>query len=459
MKEVLILNRSSHSGANKALHLAIVLLVLLLSGFATAQTLSGVVMNLTTGKPAAGDEVVLLKLGQEMDDAGHTKTDGKGRFTFKLDDAKSAHLIRAIHQDVTYHRAVPPGATSVALEVYDVAEKIDGIKVIADIMRIEVAQGRMEVLREFGVQNLSVPPRTQMGEHNFEFYIPDGAQIIPDSSTATTEHGNPLKSEPVAQQEKNRFSFIFPLRPGLTRFGVAYQVPYSGSVNLDPKSVYPLEHLVVMFPKAIQFTSAAPAEFKLVNLPSEPDASVQVASDTTVGQNLSFKISSPVVQQSQQARSTQASNESRRSAGGAPSVNAQMQVAQPGGGSGSPVDAPDPPQNYRWWILIAIAAALVIAGVYVASKQRSRARALAAQTAAASRRIEIDANKAQQGLSADSIQPARSNSTLLEGIKEDLFQLEVERNEGQISQVEYDKAKSALDRTLLRVLKREERIA
>jgi hypothetical protein len=44
---------------------------------------------------------------------------------------------------------------------------------------------------------------------------------------------------------------------------------------------------------------------------------------------------------------------------------------------------------------------------------------------------------------------------LLEGLKEELFQLEVERRQGQISQAEYEKAKSALDQTLERALKRE----
>jgi len=44
---------------------------------------------------------------------------------------------------------------------------------------------------------------------------------------------------------------------------------------------------------------------------------------------------------------------------------------------------------------------------------------------------------------------------LMEGIKEELFQLEVERKRGEITQAEYDKAKSALDQTLERALKRE----
>jgi hypothetical protein len=50
---------------------------------------------------------------------------------------------------------------------------------------------------------------------------------------------------------------------------------------------------------------------------------------------------------------------------------------------------------------------------------------------------------------------ARPTSMLMEGIKEELFQLEVERKQGQISQAEYEKAKAALDQTLERALKRE----
>jgi hypothetical protein len=43
---------------------------------------------------------------------------------------------------------------------------------------------------------------------------------------------------------------------------------------------------------------------------------------------------------------------------------------------------------------------------------------------------------------------------LLEALKEELFQLEMEHKQGRISQQDYDKAKAALDQTLERALKR-----
>jgi hypothetical protein len=426
----------------------LVILMLLLAAFASAQTLTGIVRNGTTGKSSAGDDVVLLKLGEGMEEAGRTKTDSGGHFTFKLDDAQAPHLIRAIHQEVTYHRMAPPGTTSVELEVYDAAKKIEGISVVADIMRVQADQGQLVVVREFGVQNSSKPPRTQMSERNLEFNLPSGAQIIADSATATTEGGNPLKSAPVPEGEKDRYSFIFPLRPGLTRFEVAYQLAYSGSANIDPRSLYPLEHFVVMTPKSMQFTAAnASAGFKLINYPQEPDAAVQVASSTVPGENLAFKVSGEGTLQETQEGGAQGSNQGQ---------SAQANN-RPGGGLGPPIDAPDPLQKYRWWILGGFAGLLLIGGVYVASRQQSAARAVVRQRTASSISAlqEEDDYEPAERLPAQRTPLPRSSSMLMEGIKEELFQLEVERKRGEISQAEYEKAKSALDQTLEHALKRE----
>jgi hypothetical protein len=456
--------RGSHRDATRSLRrnkreaiflISLTLAILLLTSFAAAQTLTGTVKNSTTSKPAAGDEVVLLKLGQGMEEAGRTKTDAQGHFSFKLDDAQSPHLVRAIHQDVTYHRMAPPGTTSVELEVFDVGKKIDGVSVVADIMRVQTVQGQIEVVREFGVQNTSNPPRTQMNEHNLEFYIPDGAHIIEDSGSATTENGNPLKSAPVPEGEKNRYSFIFPLRPGLTRFEIAYQLPYTGSANLDPKSLYPLEHFVVMLPKTMQFTAAAPATgYKPSSFPSEPNALMEVASNTTPGQNLAFKVSGEGALEDPQEAGAQGQGQGEQSSEGAPGAGGAQANNRPGGGLGPPIDAPDPLQKYRWQILGSIAAALVLGGVYVAVRQQSAARSLSRQmpgsSASGTATLEDDYAPAETN-----IRPAaRPTSMLLEGLKEELFQLEVERRQNQISQAEYEKAKSALDQTLERALKR-----
>ncbi len=48
---------------------------------------------------------------------------------------------------------------------------------------------------------------------------------------------------------------------------------------------------------------------------------------------------------------------------------------------------------------------------------------------------------------------------ILEALKEELFQLEVELQQGSISQADYQKAKAALDQTLQRALARKKSVS
>jgi hypothetical protein len=320
-------------------------------------------------------------------------------------------------------------------------------------MRIQVEQGQLEIMRAFAVQNNSKPPRTQMNERNLEFNVPEGAQMV--ESSAMTQGGNPLNTAPVPiDDKKTRYAFLFPLRPGTTQFQIAYQLPYTGSANIDPKSVYSLQHFVAILPKSMQFTAAPGTKYQSMNDPQQPDANVQVASGTELGSPLAFKISGEGVLEARQENAGQPSE-----GGSAPAES------RPGGGLGPPIDAPDPLQRYRWYILAAFAAALIIGGVFIASRQQAANRAVRAKGSALRVDIEeefvaaeIPASRQAGSREVGSVdtreQPSRT-SMLLEGLKEELFELEVEHKQGRIGQQEYERAKAALDHTLERALKRE----
>jgi len=439
---------------------AALIFTLLFGVFASAETLTGTVTNKTTDKPAAGVEVVLIKLGNGMEEAARTKADAKGSFKFTYDD-QGPHLIRAIHGGVTYHRMAPPGTTSVDVEVFDVSKKLEGISVTADVMRFQVENGQLEVVRLFAVNNESKPPKTQMNDHNFEFYLPEGAKIA--QSMAKTANGNPLNSAPVPQGEKNRYAFIFPLRPGETQFQVQYTVPYSGSATIDPKAVYGMQHFVVMVPKTMQFEPVQGAHFESMNDPQQADATVQVASLTKPGDPLSFKISGTGVL----AAST--APEGSTNGGAMGGGQASGQQSGPGGGLGPPIDAPDPLQKYRWWIIGGFVIALAGGAYYVTTRQKT-----AFAPAGTPGEVEYEEPvrprvpssipkpaptapaQAQRVPTATATAVASPRpSMLLEALKEELFQLEVEHKQGKITQQEYEKAKAALDGTLERAIKRE----
>ena len=411
---------------------SILVILALIPALASAQTITGTVANGTTNKPASGDDVVLLSLMNGMQEAGRTQTDAKGNFSLKL-DASGPHLIRVIHQGVTYHRMAPPGTTSVEVQVFDVAKKVAGIQVTADVMRFQAQGNELGGVRLFAVNNSSNPPRTQMNDQNFEFYLPEGSQI--DQSMAQTAGGQPINSAPVPQKEKNRYAFIFPLRPGETQFQVAFHLPYNGQASINPRAIYGSQHFVVMLPKSMQFTAGQGTPFVAMNDPRQPDAIVQVVSNATVGQPLDFMVSGTGV----------LSDAGDENAGPpTPAAGATTgRDSRPGGGLGPPIDAPDPLEKYRWYILGGFGLVLAAGAIFVVGRSRATVPQLA------SAEIEV------VDLPGAAKPPAPNRSTLLlDALKEELFQLEVEHKQGKISQSEYDKAKAALDQTLERALKR-----
>jgi hypothetical protein len=415
-------------------------LMLALSAIASAQTLTGTVTNGTTNKPAAGDDVILIKLAQGMEEAARTKTDSKGAFHFNVPDAGGPHLIRVIHQGVTYHRPALPGTNTVDVQVFDVAKKLDGISATADLLYVQAKPDELGITRIFAVNNASKPPRTQMNDRNFEFYIPEGAKI--DGAQAQTAGGQWVDSEPVAQAEKGRYAFVFPLRPGQTDFQITYRLPYNGSAKIDPKPLYPLEHLVVILPQSIQFSAVREGIYDNKNPPNQPGAVAEVASNTQAGQSLSFTVSGTgVLQEDNSGTESSANAESGAgSVGGETVTPPKGRDNRPGGGLGPPSEAPDPLKQYRLPILGGFAVLLIAGAIYIATRSKTAA-------------VPDFTSDVELPTARNPVAPGRSG-LLLEALKEELFQLEVEHKQGAISQQEYEKAKAALDQTLERAVKR-----
>jgi hypothetical protein len=441
---------------------AVVFVALALPFYAAAQTLSGTVTNGTSNKPAAGDEVILINLANGMDVAANTKADSAGKFSFTLKDgAGGPHLIRAVHQGVTYHQIAPPGTSNVDVKVYDVSRKVDGLSLTADVARFQADSSSLQGVRLFAVDNNSSPAVTQMNDHNFEFYLPPDAKV--EQVQAKAPNGQPIAAEAVPQKEKGRYAIAFPLRPGETQFQLEYTLPYTGSAKFDPKPLYPAEHFVVVLPKSMKFEPASGVTaFKSMNDPNSPDTVVQVAQQTHPGQALGFAISGTGTISDQPAQA---------SGGGPMNENPQTESNRPGGGLGAPIDAPDPLDKYRWPIIGAFVVLLGIGGWIVTKRQGavSAASGSGARTALSGPLVapitgpgaaSISGSKARSSAQAEAAPPIPTpapskSSMLLEGLKEELFQLEIERKQGKISQQDYEKAKAALDQTLDRALKRQ----
>src|SRR5437667_5536978 len=77
-----------------------------------ATNITGTVTNGTTNKPAAGAEVILLKLEGGMSEDARTKTDAQGRYKITAENGGAPHVLRVMHQNVSYNQPLPPGTES-----------------------------------------------------------------------------------------------------------------------------------------------------------------------------------------------------------------------------------------------------------------------------------------------------------------------------------------------------------
>ena len=441
------------NGAPKGAPLQIAICALLLSSFAAAQSITGTVTNGTTVKPAAGDQVSLLSLSQGMQEVGTTKTDAQGRFSFPAPkDAQAPHMVRVMHQGVGYFPQggpLMPGSTTAELTVYDSARKVDGLSQTVEVDRLQSDGKQLQGITLYAVNNKSQPPRTVADDKGtFEIILPAGAEI--DSAQAKGPGGQPIATEATPGAQKNHYWMTYPLRPGESQFQIAYHMPYSGQASFSPKPLMEVQHFVIMLPKSMTFAAQDAKQFQTM---PDPQSTIMVVTNVKPGQDLSFHVSGTGAFPAESEQSTQEGAESGGAMGGG--SQAAANDSRPGGGLGAPIDAPDPLHDYRAYILGVFALVLVMGGAYIVSRSnRPHAATVAAGQPAS---VQADSPEAAAAF-ADFVEPAAPardrNALLLEAMKEELFQLEIDRQQGNVTAEEYARSKAALDETIRRALAR-----
>jgi hypothetical protein len=435
-KQVLRLGRALFGASSLRMTtvVAVGLFVLVLG--ASAQNITGTVTNGTTGKPAAGDEVTLLSLSQGMQEVGSAKTDAQGKFSIKAPaDNNVPHMVRVTRDGVSYFaRGGPlmPGVTTAEVTVYDAAKKVDGITQTVEVDRFQSDGSQLQGIALFALANQSNPPRALAGEETFKFVLPEGAVL--DGGLVRGPGGQPINIQPTESGGKNRYAFAYALKPGETQFQVSYHMLYSGQASISPKPLADVQHFVVMMPQGMTFTPKNAQRFQ--SMPEQPG--VMVATNAKPGEDLSFTISGTGVFQA----------EGQQAAGGGGGGGGAMgggggSESRPGGGLGAPIDSNDPLYEYRAVILGIFALVLVMGGFYVIGK--SNTAAPRAATAGVPMAVAVTAPVQA---------PTDRNSKLLDAMKDELFHLELDRQQGKITPEEYAKAKSALDETIKRALAR-----
>ncbi len=391
---------------------AILIFILASTLAAQAEPLKGVVRNGTTNKPSVGDEVTLKRIGNGMEDAGKTKTNARGEFSFNVPPAQQPYIVWIQHQGVIYTQRAMPGGNDIVARVFDASPEVKEINIIEHAVVLHTGDAANTLIAEdiYTVGNTSNPPRTMLKPHTLEFALPEGASIT--ESSARSAGGMEVKAAVVPQGEPNKYAFGFPVRPGETQFDVKYTVAYPGKLKMNPASATPVDTLVIAIPQSIKFSASDSSQYQSRNNPQFPGVNLLVAKNVAANSNVGFEIKG----------SGDMPRESGAAGGGQPENN------RPGGGLGLPNQMPDPLQSGQWLFLGVLSLFLAAGAIYVYT---------------ANQHAPAAAN------------PQNRGGMLMEALKEEVFQLEADRLQGKVSQQDYQTAKSALDKTLQRAVQRQ----
>lgn len=399
--------------------------------------------NKTTGKPSVGDSVTLIRLAQGMQEATHTTTDAHGRYTLEVPD-DGIHLVRVTHDLANYFHPATPGTATVDLDVYDAAANVKGVSSEAQVLKIESdpGGGSLRVTESFFLKNDSNPPMTQFSKQPFDFWLPDGAVV--EGAAAQSPDGMPVRQAPVPLAEKNHYTFLFPIRPGETRFQVSYRLPYTGKISFSPKLTLPTDTVAIMIPKTMTFEPVAGAPYSPVD-DQQIDAHTLVARTVATSAPLGFTLTGNGQLPRDNGAPTQAGDQSAQAdQSPADASNAASADSRPGGGLGNPLDASgnrDPWAKYKWWILSGIAVLLAAAaGVLLRKPGDSGAPQRQSFTEEPPFRVPQS--------------PKTHNEQLLQALKEEMFALETDHLQQRIPEEDYVAQKAALELVLRRALNR-----
>jgi hypothetical protein len=270
-----------------------------------ANDISGSVRNESRGEPAAGDEVILLRLDGGMKEEERTKTDAKGTFSIKAQYSDKPYLVRVVHQGVSYDQRALDG-DSVFIQVFDAAFRVPEVTGTIEILRPGTKGNRLHVSDMVEVKNESSPPLTQASERTFEVYLPANATIDSVLAAGPGKLSAMISATPVPG-EPGHYTVNFPLRPGATKFAFNYDLPYRGHAVFQTRHAYPLQQFAVMIPRTMKFATRSLAFERLAT--GNEDYQVQVATQVKAGEGPEFEVSGtgalrPLGEQSQsQARS------------------------------------------------------------------------------------------------------------------------------------------------------------
>jgi hypothetical protein len=400
-------------------------MALLLPGLAEAGTLHGTVKNGTTGKPAAGIEVILIQLQGGMQPVANTKTDAQGKFTFDNPGlGVSPMLVRAVYNGINFHEPAPPGKKDIDMSVFEPSQDAKTIAIPSRVVFFQPNGNTLIVGEEYSVENNSAPPKAYFKPSgNFEFKLPDGAKL--QQVAAAGPAGMPVVQAPL--ETKNGMAIAYAFRPGASTVRYSYELPYANnSAVVRVPMTYAAARLLVVAPPTMQISGDG-----LQLGGQEQGMNIYGRENVPAGTAVAVNVSGTAPPQD-------ASN-----GGETPKDAADARSSEAPSGANIQV-VPGRLDGLKWPLLGGFAVLFAL-GAFALSR-KPVALAVAGQAGNAAPVLAASAPASAMTKTLASVDAEIGNS--LDGLKERLFRLELRHQAGTISEEEYASERARAEKIL-----------
>ncbi|HET7107768.1 MAG TPA: carboxypeptidase-like regulatory domain-containing protein [Candidatus Acidoferrum sp.] len=406
--------------------LTIALTTLFAASVSFAGTVHGSVVNRTTGKHIPNTDVDLLSPTQGMALLATVKSDAQGQFTATNDSIGAGPvLIRVTYQGVGFNAFLPPGRPQVDVEVFDVSKDPKTVAPASHVIIFQPRDGKLIGAEEYNVKNDSKPAvaffRT---EGTFEFAIPEKAAL--QNVTATGSLGMDVRQASI-DKGKGVYAIAYAFHPGQTNIRLSYELPYPGnSATLKLPATYAGMRMLLVAPPGVTLTGDG-----ISAAGQEQGMNVYLHDPLAAKGSLTVSVSG--VGSPQPAEAADAQGQQQGQEGNSRTQGPQVDVAPPR------ID------DLKWPMLFGLVALFALGAILLSRKQVMMAPAAEQENSApAPSKKAAKVTKQQPGVEAVQAE-VKAN---LDSLKEDVFRLELRKQAGTISEEDYAREKSRVEKLL-----------
>ena len=399
------------------------LILLFGASLSFAGTLQGTVVNRTTGQSVPNIDVDLLSPTQGMALLGSVKSDAQGHFTASNDAIGTAPvLIRVTYQDVGFNTFAPPGRPQVDVEVFNVSKDPKAITTDAHVIIFQPRGDKLIGAEEYSIKNSSHPAVAYFRtEGNFEFAIPEKGSL--QQVTATSGALGMDVPQASIDKGKGRFAIAYAFRPGPTNVRLSYELPYpNNAVTIKLPATYDGIKLLLVAPPGVTVTGDG-----ITSAGQEQGMDVFVHDPVTAKGSLTVSVAGVGAPPSADSSGGQQAQEGNSRAQGQ-----QVDVAPPR------ID------DLKWPLVFGLVALFALGAILLSRKQVVVAQVPDEEPAAPE--PKKGGKGKQASASVESVKGAVNAS--LDSLKEEVFRLELRKQAGTISDEEYGREKSRVEKLL-----------